>query len=120
MYACSPAQNHAAASRAGPFATVALQTGLFLCRQPLNSSACLQMGPMSRDERIMAAVMVGAVILWVGGESLGVASVTAAMLGLSALLLTGVLSWRDCLTYTQVRLSTSTAQRSACSAVLLH
>ena len=64
---------------------------------------CLQMGPMSRDERIMAAVMVGAVILWVFGDGLGVASVTAAMLGLATLLLSGVLSWRDCLQYSQVR-----------------
>ena len=61
-----------------------------------------QMGPMSRDEKIMTAVMLGAVVLWVAGDSLGVASVVAAMLGLSALLLTGVLTWRDCLTYSQV------------------
>lgn len=60
------------------------------------------MGPMSRDEKIMTAVMLGAVVLWVAGDSLGVASVVAAMLGLSALLLTGVLTWRDCLTYSQV------------------
>ena len=63
------------------------------------------MGPMSRDERIMAAVMLGAVVLWVCGESLGVASVTAAMLGLGALLVTGVLTWRDCLQYSQVQLA---------------
>ena len=64
--------------------------------------AGVQMGPMSRDEKIMTAVMLGAVIMWVAGDSLGIASVVAAMLGLSALLLTGVLTWRDCLTYSQV------------------
>ena len=33
------------------------------------------------------------------GDMLGISAVVAAMLGLSVLLLTGVLSWRDCLTY---------------------
>ncbi len=33
------------------------------------------------------------------GPSIGVSAVLAAMLGLCALLCTGTLSWRDCLTY---------------------
>ena len=33
------------------------------------------------------------------GEKFGVAAVTAAMLGLSTLLLTGVLNWKDVLEY---------------------
>ena len=33
------------------------------------------------------------------GDSVGVSAVLAAMLGLSVLLLTGVLTWKDCLTY---------------------
>ena len=33
------------------------------------------------------------------GDSIGVSAVLAAMLGLSILLLTGVLTWKDCLTY---------------------
>lgn len=33
------------------------------------------------------------------GDLVGISAVVAAMLGLSVLLLTGVLSWRDCLTY---------------------
>ncbi|KAK9815699.1 hypothetical protein WJX72_008247 [[Myrmecia] bisecta] len=57
------------------------------------------MGPMSRDEKIMLGTMGFAVVLWVLGDSIGVSSVVAAMLGLSVLLLTGVLHWRDCLNY---------------------
>lgn len=60
------------------------------------------MGSMSRDERIMTAVMLAAIVMWVLGDQLGVAPVVAAMLGLSALLLTGVLQWKECLNYSQV------------------
>ncbi len=49
----------------------------------------------------MSATMLGAVVLWVLGDSLGIPAVTAAMLGLAALLGTGVLTWRDCLDYSQ-------------------
>ena len=75
------------------------------CGRTTLTQKVVQMGPMSRDEKIMTAVMLGAVVLWVAGDTLGVASVVAAMLGLSALLLTGVLTWRDCLTYSQVLLA---------------
>lgn len=37
--------------------------------------------------------------LQVCGDMVGISAVVAAMLGLSVLLLTGVLTWRDCLTY---------------------
>ena len=57
------------------------------------------MGPMSRDERLMLATMAGAVVLWVAGDALGISAVVTAMLGLCALLLTGVLTWRDCITH---------------------
>lgn len=57
------------------------------------------MGPMSRDERIMLGTMAAAVVLWVFGDVIGVSAVTTAMLGLSGLLLSGVLTWRECLTY---------------------
>ncbi|KAI0495512.1 hypothetical protein KFK09_021813 [Dendrobium nobile] len=56
-----------------------------------------QMGPVTRNEWVMVATMLLAVSLWIFGESLGVASVVAAMLGLSILLLVGVLDWDDCL-----------------------
>ncbi|KAJ4951373.1 hypothetical protein NE237_028205 [Protea cynaroides] len=56
-----------------------------------------QMGPVTRNEWVMVATMGLAVSLWVFGEVLGIASVVAAMLGLSILLLLGVLDWDDCL-----------------------
>ncbi len=55
---------------------------------------------MSRNEITTLAIIAGAVVLWVAGESIGCPAVLAAMLGLAALLCTGVLHWRDCLTYT--------------------
>jgi len=58
-----------------------------------------KMGPMSRDEKIMLSVMGLAVTLWVFGDALGVAPVVAAMIGLSTLLVTGVLTWKECLAY---------------------
>lgn len=58
-----------------------------------------KMGPMSRDEKLMLGTMGGAVVLWVLGDVVSVSSVVTAMLGLSWLLLSGVLQWRDCLTY---------------------
>eukprot|EP00889_Picochlorum_renovo_P001928 jgi/Picre1/28958/NNA_004352.t1 len=57
------------------------------------------MGPMSRDEKIMLGTMGTAVLLWVCGDALGISAVTTAMIGLSGLLLSGVLTWRECLTY---------------------
>lgn len=60
-----------------------------------------KMGPTSRDEKIMMGVMLAAIVMWVLGEQLAITPVTAAMLGLSALLLTGVLKWKECLQYNQ-------------------
>ena len=57
------------------------------------------MGPMGRDEKIMLATMGAAVCLWVCGDAIGLSAVTTAMIGLSGLLLSGVLTWRECLTY---------------------
>ncbi|XP_043698164.1 dicarboxylate transporter 2.1, chloroplastic-like [Telopea speciosissima] len=56
-----------------------------------------QMGPVTRNEWVMVGTMILAVSLWVFGETLGIASVVTAMLGLSILLLLGVLDWDDCL-----------------------
>ncbi|XP_010266911.1 PREDICTED: dicarboxylate transporter 2.1, chloroplastic-like [Nelumbo nucifera] len=56
-----------------------------------------QMGPVTRNEWVMICTMLLAVSLWVFGDTLGIASVVAAMLGLSILLLLGVLQWDDCL-----------------------
>eukprot|EP00899_Mesostigma_viride_P020051 jgi/Mesvir1/28047/Mv04650-RA.1 len=55
------------------------------------------MGNMSSSEKVMVATMLGAVALWVCGDAIGISSVVTAMLGLTTLLATGVLTWRDCL-----------------------
>ncbi|KAK4741188.1 hypothetical protein SAY87_024776 [Trapa incisa] len=55
------------------------------------------MGPVTSNEWIMIGTMLLAVSLWVCGEALGIPSVVAAMIGLSILLLLGVLEWEDCL-----------------------
>ncbi|RLM85663.1 2-oxoglutarate/malate translocator [Panicum miliaceum] len=55
------------------------------------------MGPVTKNEWVMVGTMILAVSLWVFGHAIGVSSVVAAMLGLSILLLLGVLDWDDCL-----------------------
>ncbi|PQM39805.1 dicarboxylate transporter 2.1 chloroplastic [Prunus yedoensis var. nudiflora] len=55
------------------------------------------MGPVTKHEFIMVGTMLLAVSLWVFGDALGIASVVTAMIGLSILLLLGVLDWDDCL-----------------------
>ncbi|KAL3515512.1 hypothetical protein ACH5RR_022414 [Cinchona calisaya] len=55
------------------------------------------MGPVTKNEWVMVGTMLLAVSLWVFGDALGIPSVVAAMLGLSILLLLGVLDWDDCL-----------------------
>ncbi|CAN6182611.1 unnamed protein product [Urochloa humidicola] len=55
------------------------------------------MGPVTKNEWVMIGTMILAVSLWIFGDAIGVSSVVAAMLGLSILLLLGVLDWDDCL-----------------------
>ncbi|XP_052195593.1 dicarboxylate transporter 2.1, chloroplastic-like [Diospyros lotus] len=61
------------------------------------SQKLAQMGPVSKVEWAMVATMLVTVALWISGKALGIASVVSAMLGLSVLLLLGVLHWDDCL-----------------------
>lgn len=56
-----------------------------------------KMGPMSKNELIMAGTLFLTVGLWVFGGVLNVDAVTAAILGLSVLLVTGVVTWKECL-----------------------
>ncbi|KAM3275910.1 hypothetical protein ACQJBY_044353 [Aegilops geniculata] len=56
-----------------------------------------RMGPVTKNEWVMIGTMILAVSLWIFGDAIGVSSVVAAMLGLSILLLLGVLDWDDCL-----------------------
>lgn len=58
------------------------------------------MGPVSKNEWIMIGTMLLAVSLWIFGDTIGIASAVAAMIGLSILLLLGVLDWGDCLNET--------------------
>lgn len=63
----------------------------------------LQMGPMSGGEKILLGVFALLLALWAGvperlfGDAWAVDATTAAFVGLSVLLLTGVLAWEDLL-----------------------
>ncbi|CAK7331022.1 unnamed protein product [Dovyalis caffra] len=56
-----------------------------------------KMGPMTTNEIIMAGTLFLTVGLWIFGGMLNVDAVTAAILGLSVLLTTGVVTWKECL-----------------------
>uniref|UniRef100_A0A2P2L0U1 2-oxoglutarate/malate translocator n=1 Tax=Rhizophora mucronata TaxID=61149 RepID=A0A2P2L0U1_RHIMU len=56
-----------------------------------------KMGPMTTNEIIMACTLLLTVGLWIFGGMLNVDAVTAAILGLSILLITGVVTWKECL-----------------------
>jgi len=56
-----------------------------------------EMGPLSRDEKVVCGVMGSALVLWMTGDVVGISAPVTAMLGLCAFLLFGVLQWQDCL-----------------------
>jgi len=56
-----------------------------------------EMGPMSSQEWMMSGILVVLLVLWIFGHYWGISAVTAAMLGLSSLLMTRVLSWKSVL-----------------------
>jgi len=53
------------------------------------------MGPMQRKEWIMVATFVFLIIFWIIGPYIGMKATIATMIGLTILLLSGILSWRD-------------------------
>ena len=55
------------------------------------------MGPMSLKEKIVSLTMVLLIILWIYGHFIGMKETVAAMVGVSVLLLTGILRWKDIL-----------------------
>lgn len=55
------------------------------------------MGPMTKNEVIMSATLLVTVGLWIFGSAIKVDAVTAAILGLSVLLISGVVTWKECL-----------------------
>ena len=54
-----------------------------------------KMGPLSLAENKLLFVFVALLVMWIGGNSLGLHSTTSALIGLSMLLLSGVLTWED-------------------------
>lgn len=56
-----------------------------------------KLGAMSSDEKIMAGSLILTVGLWIFGASFGIGAVTAALIGLTILLVTGVVTWKECL-----------------------
>ncbi|KAK7261530.1 hypothetical protein RIF29_27844 [Crotalaria pallida] len=56
-----------------------------------------KMGPLTANEKIMTATLFLTVGLWVFGGFLNIDAVTSAILGLAVLLVTGVVTWKECL-----------------------
>ena len=63
-----------------------------LCREELE-----KLGPLSIDEKLTAGALSVTVALWIFGGSIGVNSVAAALLGLGIMLITNVVTWKECL-----------------------
>lgn len=57
----------------------------------------IEMGPISRDQWFMLFALVGLLFLWTLGPQLGVSAASAGFLGLTFLVVTGVLKWSDLL-----------------------
>ena len=56
-----------------------------------------EMGPMARNEWVLLGVFVLLLGLWIFGSTLGVATTTAALVGVGVLLVTGALPWEKVL-----------------------
>jgi DASS family divalent anion:Na+ symporter len=57
--------------------------------------ALTALGPMTRDQRMMAAIAAGLLVGWIFGPYFGLDRTVAAIAAMAALLLTGVLAWND-------------------------
>lgn len=73
-----------------PPRTKSLPDAAFFARKKLN-----ELGKMKRQEYILLVVFIGLIVFWTLGRFIGMDPVTTAFLGLSALLLTNVLNWKD-------------------------
>jgi DASS family divalent anion:Na+ symporter len=58
-------------------------------------AALAAIGPITRSERLMAAILVVLLGAWIIGPSIGLDVTAAALMAVAALLLTGVLTWED-------------------------
>ncbi|AOH47275.1 MAG: anion permease [Selenomonas massiliensis] len=65
--------------------------------QSLAREKLTEMGAMTRDEKIICGIFVGALLLWSTSGYTGVNATIAALLGVTAMLLTDVLTWEDVL-----------------------
>lgn len=54
-----------------------------------------EMGPLSKYERQTLIVFIGLVFFWIFGEAWGIDSTAVALMGVTAFMLTGVLTWED-------------------------
>ncbi|KAI9095629.1 hypothetical protein K1719_026189 [Acacia pycnantha] len=61
------------------------------------ASKLQSMGPVTQNEWIMIGTVMLTVYLWIFGGTIGIPSTVASMIGLSMLLVFGVLDWKDCL-----------------------
>jgi len=59
------------------------------------NSRLAELGPLKRDEKVLLVVFITVVILWITAKLHGIDSTVIALLGISSLLVTGVLAWRD-------------------------
>ena len=58
-------------------------------------AAMARLGPMKRSEWLMVAIACALLAAWIFGPALGIDSTVAALIGLVAILTSGVLSWDD-------------------------
>jgi divalent anion:Na+ symporter, DASS family len=65
--------------------------------QSLAAERLAGMGPTTRHERVMLAVFVIVLLLWLSGEWHGISPTAVAYLGVAMLLITRVLAWQDIL-----------------------
>ena len=56
-----------------------------------------EMGPISTKEKLMALIFVLLVSMWIGGAHIGLNATHAAAIGVTAMLLVGIISWQDAL-----------------------
>jgi DASS family divalent anion:Na+ symporter len=54
-----------------------------------------EMGSMKTSEKMMIGVFLLILVLWIAGSAINLSATTTAFIGLSVLLLTGVLTWDD-------------------------
>lgn len=54
-----------------------------------------KLGPLKRDEKVLLVVFIAVVLLWITARWHGVDSTVIALLGISSLIVSRVLAWRD-------------------------